>query len=129
MVGLSKKYLYSLFLTNAKDYLTRWAARRARNIAVLAVLALTITAAVPTNSADQTCSGQKKDGCVVNKVDLAFIIDRSGSFDVSKRGRSYNVQIDGITSALRDPSVIPRDGSVAVSVIEFAGTAFDLCPL
>jgi hypothetical protein len=128
MVGISEKRLFSFILTNAKAYLTHFAARRTRNIAVLAVLALTITAAVPTNSADQTCSGQKKDGCVVNKVDLAFIIDRSGSFDVSKRGQAYNVQIDGIASALRDPSVIPRDGSVAVSVIEFAGTASVFVP-
>ena len=129
MAGLSEKRSFSLFLTYAKNYLTHCAAQRARNIAVVAVLVLTITAAAPTNSADQTCVDLKKDGCAVNRVDLAFIIDRSGSLDVTKRGQAYNVQIDGIASALRDPSMIPRDGSVAVSVIEFAGTASVFVPL
>jgi hypothetical protein len=56
------------------------------------------------------------------KIDLAFIIDRSGSFDMNMVGQSYNVQIDGVLRALRDPSLIPRDGSVAVTVETFAGS-------
>ncbi|HEY3135424.1 MAG TPA: hypothetical protein VGL29_05180, partial [Blastocatellia bacterium] len=33
----------------------------------------------------------------------------------------YNVELEGVARALRDPGVIPRDGSVAVTVVTFAG--------
>jgi hypothetical protein len=55
------------------------------------------------------------------KVDLAFIIDRSGSLDVKAQGQTYNVEIEGVRRAILDPGVIPRDGSIAVAVFTFAG--------
>ena len=63
------------------------------------------------------------------RVDLAFIIDRSGSLDAALLGQTYNVQIEGLLRALRDPSVIPRDGSTAVSVWAFAGDPNLVVPL
>ncbi|HSO76027.1 MAG TPA: vWA domain-containing protein, partial [Blastocatellia bacterium] len=49
------------------------------------------------------------------------MIDASGS--VATRGQTYNIEIEGLLRALRDPAVIPRDGSVAVSVVVFNGAA------
>lgn len=77
---------------------------------------------VPTRSAQHMKPAGVKLACQPPSVDLAFIIDRSGSFDIAKVGQAYNVQIDGVLRALRDPSVIPRDGSVAVTVETFAGS-------
>jgi Protein of unknown function (DUF1194) len=56
------------------------------------------------------------------KVDLVFIIDRSGSLDAKARGQTYNVEIEGVRRAVLDPSLIPRDGSIAVAVFTFAGS-------
>ncbi len=55
------------------------------------------------------------------KNDLLFLIDASGSLE--KLGQTYNLEIEGLLRALRDPAVIPRDGSVAVSVVVFDGAA------
>lgn len=73
-------------------------------------------------AAEDDCSTPPRDGCFVEpKVDLSFLIDASGSLE--KRGQTYNLQIEGLLRALRNPAVIPRDGSVAVSVVVFDGTA------
>lgn len=77
---------------------------------------------VPTRSAQHMNPAGAKLACQPPSVDLAFIIDRSGSFDMARVGQAYNVQIDGVLRALRDPSVIPRDGSVSVTVETFAGS-------
>ena len=53
------------------------------------------------------------------KFDLTFLVDQSGSF--AKRGQSYNIEIEGVIRAARDQTIIPRDGSVAVSVLAFNG--------
>lgn len=55
------------------------------------------------------------------KVDLAFIIDSSGSLDVKAQGQTYNVEIEGVRRAILDASLIPRDASIAVAVFTFAG--------
>ncbi|HEX5731231.1 MAG TPA: hypothetical protein VF131_00235 [Blastocatellia bacterium] len=119
MASLSEKLRFSVFSEIAKDRLTHCAARRARNMTIMALLALAMIAAPATRSADQPCPGEKKSGCAV-KVDLAFIIDRSGSLDISKRGQTYDVQLQAIATALRDPDLIPQNGSVAVAVVAFA---------
>jgi hypothetical protein len=74
----------------------------------------------------------QQSGCVREttgpaRFDIAFIIDRSGS--VALRGQTYNIQLDGVIASLRDPSVIPRDGTVAVAVVTFAGDACIAVPL
>src|SRR5215208_6035113 len=51
------------------------------------------------------------------KFDLTFLVDQSGSF--AKRGQAYNIEVEGIIRAARDQTIIPRDGSVSVSVLTF----------
>lgn len=65
----------------------------------------------PARSAGSHCIPK-----VRTPIDLVFILDRSGSMEPSELGASYNIQVDGVARALRDASIIPRDGSVAVSV-------------
>src|SRR5436853_4523131 len=60
----------------------------------------------------QECSAIAASTCFVNpSIDLAVVLDHSGSLAAS----AYNIQIDGLVRALRDPTVIPRDGSVGLS--------------
>jgi len=74
------------------------------------------------------------------RINLVFIIDRSGSLAnrvqapseqtrSHGRGQTYNVEIEGARCALRDPSVIPRDGSVSVGMVLFDGAALAALPL
>src|SRR5215510_6569678 len=60
----------------------------------------------------------KKSGCFVfPQRDISFLIDASGS--IANRGEAYNAVIEGLIRAVQDPTIIPRDGSVAVSVVQF----------
>jgi uncharacterized protein YegL len=61
------------------------------------------------------------------KFDVAFLVDQSGS--LAKRGQSYNIEIDGIIRAVRDQTIIPRDGSVSLTVLTFNGNATVSIPL
>ncbi|MFY9610562.1 MAG: DUF1194 domain-containing protein [Blastocatellia bacterium] len=73
-------------------------------------------------AAQDNCSDPLNEGCFVQpRIDLSFMIDASGS--IEGRGQTYNLEIEGLLRALRDPAVIPRDGSVAVSVVLFNGAA------
>ena len=68
----------------------------------------------------QDCAAVGASNCFVNpNIDLAVVLDHSGSLTAS----AFNLQVDGLASALRDPTVIPRDGSVSLSVITFADSA------
>lgn len=89
-----------------------------------ALIAGTITTA-PRPSAQQIICARDVSGPA--RIDIAFIIDRSAS--VGLLGQTYNAQIDGVIAALSDPSVIPRDGSVAVAVATFAGDNCIAVPL
>jgi Abnormal spindle-like microcephaly-assoc'd, ASPM-SPD-2-Hydin len=67
-------------------------------------------------------------GCYVQpRRDIAFLIDATGS--VEQRGQTYNIQVEGVRRSISDPTVIPRDGSVAVSVIIFNEAARVVVPL
>lgn len=48
-------------------------------------------------------------------VDLATCLDGSGSVG----GGNFSLQTDGIASAIEDPDVVPRDGSVRLTMIQF----------
>jgi hypothetical protein len=61
------------------------------------------------------------------KVDIAFMLDRSGS--MAQRGQTWNIMVDGVIRALRDRTVFPRDGSIAVCVVVFGGAAEIIVPL
>ena len=94
---------------------------------VRAVLVATILAGVmiyaPTRNAKPVRFVQNAFDCPLPnpKVDLAFIIDRSGSLDKKLQGQTYNIEIEGVRRAMLDPGVIPRDGSTAVAVFTFSG--------
>ncbi|HEV8482138.1 MAG TPA: VWA domain-containing protein [Blastocatellia bacterium] len=76
----------------------------------------------------QPCSTDLPKGCFTPvKRDIGFILDRSTS--IAQKGETYNVEIQGVLRALRDPTAIPRDGSVAVAVITFAEDATVVAPL
>ena len=90
----------------------------------------------PMRGVQQTCPTESKPGCppARPKVNLAFIIDRSRSManridppvvdpENAGRGLTYLIEIEGVLRALRDPTVIPRDGSTAVTVVTFNKTA------
>ncbi len=51
------------------------------------------------------------------RVDLIFLIDGSASMS----GQPFTTEKEGLASAVEDPSVIPTDGSVSVTVIQFSG--------
>ncbi len=76
------------------------------------------------------CLNSPKSTCPANpNIDLAVLLDHSGSLDPKEAGESYNIQIEGLARALRDSSVIPLDGAVAVSVMTFAGQPALVIPL
>ncbi|MGC9066023.1 MAG: vWA domain-containing protein [Candidatus Ratteibacteria bacterium] len=59
-------------------------------------------------------------GCLnsfAQRVDLIFLIDGSGSMG----GQPFNTEKEGLASAIEDPTVVPTDGSVSVTVIQFSG--------
>jgi len=92
------------------------------------LIALIVTGVMiePRPERAQDCSIQA--GCrTPSKVDIAFILDRSGS--IGTRGQTWNIMVDGVLRALSDPTVIPRDGSIAVCVVAFNGAANLVVPL
>ena len=66
-----------------------------------------VIAPARTRSAPQIGATESTSVCPAPsaKVDLVFIIDRSGSMDLTSRGQTYNIQIEGVVRALRDPCV------------------------
>jgi len=91
--------------------------------ALIAAVVAGVMMPVHTQSASQAVSLEESVDCplVNEKIDLAFIIDRSGSLDEKSQGQTYNIEIEGVRRALLDPGVIPRDGSIAVAVFTFGG--------
>lgn len=109
--------------------LTKLVNARRAVLTVATTLALMVLA--PTRIAQQDCAIPLNPECPAfrNRIDIAFIIDRSGSMAIDQLGQTYNVEVEGVVRALRDPSVIPRDGSAAVSVWTFAGDPTLVVPL
>jgi hypothetical protein len=54
-----------------------------------------------------------------NTVDIqvGFAVDGSGSIDAGE----WDIMKEGLASAVEDPTVVPQDGTVEVSVCQFAG--------
>lgn len=91
--------------------------------AIIGALVVGVMAYAPAQNARLVRSADASQDCPQPgaKVDLAFIIDRSGSLDVKAQGQTYNVEIEGVRRAILEPSLIPRDGSIGVAVFTFAG--------
>lgn len=119
--ALRRRLRFSQFPIRQTSARTRFRKTRA---AIFVALVAGVTVYIPAQKARLVRSAESSQECAQPgaKIDLAFIIDRSGSFDVHLLGQAYNVQIEGVLRALRDPSVVPRDGSVAVTVETFAGS-------
>lgn len=93
---------------------------------LLTALILTGASITPRQQIAEDCG--LLPGCHAQpKIDLAFTLDRSGS--VAQRGQTWNIMIDGVLRALRDPTIIPRNGSLAVCVVVFDGAATIAAPL
>ncbi len=80
----------------------------------------------PRNHSAQSCD-LAADCAVPAKVDIAFMLDRSGS--LASRGQTWNIMVEGVLTALGDATVIPRDGTIAVCVVAFDGAASLVVPL
>src|ERR1700754_4044640 len=119
------------YISNSlKAMANRFIKQKKQVIRALAV-ALFIAAALllpRANQAQDECPPSPGQGCFVQpKRDIAFLIDATGS--VEQRGQTYNIEVEGVRRAISDPTVIPRDGSVAVAVIVFNEAAHVFVPL
>lgn len=58
-------------------------------------------------------------------IDLAFCLDGSGSVSAA----DFRLQLEGTARAVENPDIMPQDGSVRISVIQFAsGSRVELVP-
>ena len=56
------------------------------------------------------------------EVQIGMAIDGSGSID----GAEWTAIVDGIADAVNDPNCVPHDGTVELTVVQFAGTTATL---
>jgi len=52
-------------------------------------------------------------------TELCVVIDGSGSISSS----DFDLQLQGVANAVQDPTVVPQDGNITISVIQFASSA------
>jgi hypothetical protein len=120
---------YSVNLFSKKPHWQIENFRRFMSAGLVALLTAVLLVAIPRGQAQSICSvngggvaAAAAAGCKFNKpTKLVFLIDRSGS--MALRGQTYNAQLEGIRAALNDPTIIPRDGSIEVGLVVFAGSA------
>lgn len=86
-----------------------------------ALVAACLLAVAPRQKAQVDCNAVPSGCQESRRTKLVFLLDRSGS--MAQRGQTYNAQIDAIARALRNPAIIPRDGSIEVGIIAFAEAA------
>ncbi len=85
-----------------------------------------ITGTRPTAAFTPTPTPSPTGGiCAQPKIDLAILIDSSGSIDAG----DFELEKEGFASGIEDPSKVPQDGSVCVTVTEFSGTAAEYVSL
>ncbi|HEY7544843.1 MAG TPA: VWA domain-containing protein, partial [Blastocatellia bacterium] len=91
----------------------------ARAVILFSIIA-TLMIGAPARRAQQDICRPIGDPCFQQSLyDIAFILDASGS--IAQRGQTYNLEVQGVIDALSDPTIIPRDGTVALSVFTFSG--------
>lgn len=90
-------------------------------LGIALIFTLSLLIAAPTQQAKAVLD----ISCVKTRpTKMIFLIDRSGS--MAPRGQTYNSQIEGVIRSLRDPTVVPRDGSMEIGVVVFAENAVPL---
>lgn len=50
-------------------------------------------------------------------LDLAFVMDGSGSIDAA----DFALQKDGLIAAIGNPQLVPRDGSIGLTIVQYGG--------
>lgn len=55
----------------------------------------------------------------VQAVELCLALDASGSINST----DFQLQLDGVAAAVENPSVIPQNGTVGISVVQFSSSA------
>lgn len=100
-----------------------WLAR----VFLVALMAAGTVFAPSSQRAQSVCDPPGPSCRAQAKYDIGFMLDRSGS--IALRGQTWNIMVEGVLRALRDSTVIPRDGSIAVSVVAFDGAANLIVPL
>jgi hypothetical protein len=97
-------------------------------LALISAIIVGLMAPARTRSQQKVGCAELNPSCPLRaKVDMAFIIDRSGSManriddetEGPGRGQAYNIELEGVRRAVLDPTVIPPDGSIAVAVVVF----------
>jgi Mg-chelatase subunit ChlD len=91
---------------------------------VASVFAFSLLIATPRQQANAVYQVAENPCIKTRPTKLIFLIDRSGS--MAPRGQTYNSQIEGVIRSLRDPTVVPRDGSIEVGIVVFAESATTL---
>ena len=95
---------------------------------VIALLLFAPMVAPREQIAQDNCVKDIPKGCFVQaNRDIAFMIEASSS--IASRGQTYNLQLEGVIRAINDSTIIPRNGSVAVSVMLFNETVNLVVPL
>ncbi len=54
-------------------------------------------------------------------IDMALALDGSGSIDAA----DFTLQLQGVAAALQDQTIIPRDGSFSIAVVQFGAASGD----
>ncbi|MEW6208427.1 MAG: choice-of-anchor D domain-containing protein [Acidobacteriota bacterium] len=97
----------------------------ARAVILFSIIAASLIGAPARRAQDDICrppgggAGATKPCFDQPLYDIGFILDSSGS--IAQKGQTYNLELEGIINALSDPTIIPRDGTVALSVFTFSG--------
>lgn len=109
--------LKKAFLTSSNHRYKKLYGRSIRAFVIALLLAAPMIA--PRKQiAQDNCVKEIPKGCFVQaNRDIAFMIEASSS--IAQRGQTYNIQLEGVIRALSDSTIIPRNGSVAVSVMLF----------
>jgi uncharacterized protein YegL len=112
IAGLKKAFLASSNHRHKKLY------SRSIRAFVITLLLIAPMIAPREQIAQDNCVKDIPSGCFVQaNRDIAFMIDASGS--MALRGQTYNLQLEGVIRAISDSTVIPRNGTIAVSVMTF----------
>jgi hypothetical protein len=96
---------------NAGSLLVHAGRRRLRALVILAVIAALMGSSLTVGSNEA-----RGDEPIDDRIDLMLLLDGSGSISAA----DWRLQLDGYRAALEDPRLLPRDGSVALGVLQWS---------